>query len=303
MKITNPYGPNTTVLLPGGCNASCDFCFWDRAEGSIKVPRDYYLDKVFSHLASLPDIFSTLSISGGEPTISPWFGSFLGRLGIYRRTSMLDRVVLTTNGSNITPFIAAIGCVIDHINISRHAIGSEANRNIFKTAAIPGDESLLEIIANIHSETECDVTLNCVVGEDVSVQFCYNFIHYAKTLGADAVSFRKEASDVTPTDAETFFVKKYGVLRETKCPVCRGLEQVVEGFNVRWKGSVVEPSKESNGVYEVVIHPDGGLYAGWDLSTPLEVHVVDSPARNTKKPSPGAGYNLGGCGREWRPGC
>ena len=302
MKITNPYGPNTTVLLPGGCNASCDFCFWDRAEGGIKPPRNY-LDKVFSHLASLPEAFRTLSISGGEPTISQWFGSFLGRLGIYRRTNTLDRVVLTTNGSNVAPFITAIGCVVDHINISRHAVGSEANCKIFKTAAIPDDESLREIIANIHSETECDVTLNCVVGADVSVQFCYSFIYYAKMLGADAVSFRKEASDVTPTDAETFFVKKYGVLHETKCPVCRGLEQSVGGFTVRWKGSVAEPSKESNGVYEVVIHPDGGLYSGWDLlSTPLEILRIYSPVRSTKKLSSGTGYSAG-CGRGGRTGC
>lgn len=301
MKITNPYGPNTTVLLPGGCNASCDFCFWDRLEGGIKPPRDY-LDKVFLHLASLPKAFRTLSISGGEPTISPWFGSFLARLGVYRRTNILDRVVLTTNGSNIAPFITAIGCVADHINISRHAVGSEANCKIFNTTAIPDDESLREIIANIHSETECDVTLNCVVGVDTPIAFCYNFITYAHMLGADAVSFRKEASDVTPTDAETFFVKKYGALHETKCPVCRGLEQSVEGFTVRWKGSVAEPSKESNGVYEVVIHPDGGLYAGWDLSNPLEILMIDSPVRSTKKLSSGAGYSAG-CGGRGRTGC
>lgn len=301
MKITNPYGPNTTVLLPGGCNASCDFCFWDRLEGGIKPPWDY-LDKVFSHLLLLPKAFRTLSISGGEPTISPWFGSFLARLGVYRRTNILDRVVLTTNGSNIAPFITAIGCVADHINISRHAVGSEANCKIFNTTSIPDDESLREIIANIHSETECDVTLNCVVGVDVPIAFCYNFITYAHMLGADAVSFRKEASDVTPTDAETFFVKKYGVLHETKCPVCRGLEQSVEGFTVRWKGSVAEPSKESNGVYEVIIHPDGGLYAGWDLSTPLEILMIDSPVRITKKLSSGAGYSAG-CGGRGRTGC
>lgn len=38
MRITNPYGPNTTVLLPGTCNAKCVFCFWDRKEGLIKPP-------------------------------------------------------------------------------------------------------------------------------------------------------------------------------------------------------------------------------------------------------------------------
>lgn len=35
MKLTNKYGPNVTVLLPGTCNARCDFCFWNRdADGT-----------------------------------------------------------------------------------------------------------------------------------------------------------------------------------------------------------------------------------------------------------------------------
>ena len=93
--------------------------------------RQEYLDKVFSTLEKLPDSFSALSISGGEPTLSPMFGKFLARMGVYRRKHHLDRVVMTTHGGNLKPFITAVGCVIEHINISRHGIGTEENQRVF----------------------------------------------------------------------------------------------------------------------------------------------------------------------------
>lgn len=302
MKITNPYGPNTTLMLPGSCNAACDFCFWNRDEAKIKPPADY-LDRVFSHLSLLPDAFHVLSISGGEPTLSPWFGRVLARLGQYRRSHQLDRVVLTTHGGNLLPFLTAVGCVVDHVNISRHAIGTAANRDVFKTDKAPTDDALRDMILRLHAETACDATLNCVVRPGVSVAFCDEFIAYAKDLGADAVSFRKVASDAAPTAAEMVFAAKYGVMNETKCQVCRGMEQQVSGFAVRWKGSVSEPSMQTGGIYEVVIHPDGNVYADWGMKIPL-VFAPQPPPRRPSLPaqiaSPVCG---GGCGSRSGGGC
>ncbi len=297
MKITNPNGPNTTILLPGPCNASCDFCFWNHAEGKI-IPPENYLDKIMDGLSALPNDFRVLSISGGEPTISPLFGRFLARLAKHRRNHKLNRVVLTTNGTNLEPFIGAIGCVVDHINISRHGIATGSNQKIFKTKAIPNDMQLDSLIQQIHQETDCDVTLNCVIQPETTVKFCYQFVDYAKSLGADAVSFRKAASDVTPTFAEEFFRNLYGVEAETKCPVCRGMEQIVDGFVVRWKGTVNEPSIESNGIYEVVFHPDGEPYADWGMKIPVEFVPIKSEPR-----LPVSGPSFGGCGSSGLVGC
>ena len=276
MNITNKYGPNTTILLPGSCNAHCEFCFWNRKEAKIKPPADYF-DSVFSALLFLPDDFKCLSISGGEPTLSPFFGQFLARLGAFRRRRPFDRVVLTTHGGNLAPFLFAVGSVVDHINISRHGIGDAANYEIFGTENIPSDDELRALITDIHCVTNCDVTLNCVIPDDSRDRthavrdFCSRFIKYAKDLGADAVSFRKEASTVAPTKAERAFRNRYGVVNETKCPVCRGMNQDVNGFDVRWKGTVHEPSIETGGVYEAVIHPDGKVYTDWGMKVPLDL--------------------------------
>lgn len=131
-------------------------------------------------------------------------------------------------------------------------------------------------------ETKCDVTLNCVIRPDVSFETCFKFIEYAKSVGADAVSFRKEASDVSPTEAEKLFETIFGVVGRSNCPVCRGMEQRVNGFPVRWKGSVPEPSITTNGVYEVVIHPDGNTYADWSM-TKRVILGSNNPSKRVKR--------------------
>jgi MoaA/NifB/PqqE/SkfB family radical SAM enzyme len=264
------------------------------------------MDKVFEHFHTLPNAFKTLSISGGEPTLSPVFGQFLVRLSKFRQVnSRFDRVVLTTHGGNLMDWINTVGCVVDHINISRHDMSDFDNIKIFGTGSIPTNNELRGIIETIHKNTACDVTLNCVVKPDVTVYFCEQFIDYAKSLGADAVSFRKEASDVLPTFAEYTFAIKYGIKSESKCPVCRGMEQDVDGFQVRWKGSVEEPSITTKGVYEAVIHPDGNIYTDWGMKVPLNVSLKDrlnTKPTTLRSPSVSNSTSGGGCG-SMRGGC
>ncbi len=146
-----------------------------------------------------------------------------------------------------------------------------------------------------------DVTLNCVVPSNVTVKFCEDFIKYAKSLGADAVSFRKKASNAKPTKAELAFRKRYPLLSETQCPVCRGAVQEDEdGFSIRWKGSVEEPSIETNGVYEAVLHPDAKIYTDWGRKVPFpfpkKVIPVKAQWERFIPAGGGCGSNGGGCG-------
>ena len=211
------------------------------------------------------------------------FGRFILGLSKFRREHKLDRVVLTTHGGNLEQHIPLIDCAVDHVNISRHAISDEDNYRIFHTSSVPSTYDLIKLIKKIHNETSCDVTLNCVVKPDVDFKFCYDFVEYAKSIGADAVSFRKEASDVTPTATELLFEKVFGnIVGRSNCPVCRGMGQRVQGFPVRWKGSVAEPSIQTNGVYEVVIHPDGKPYADWSMTKPI--HQTEKVKKTAGKP-------------------
>ena len=290
---TTKHDPNTTILLPGGCDAKCGFCFWNREGASIRPPQDYLM-RVSDLWDALPPQFRCLSVSGGEPTISPWFGRFLAMLGAYRRRrNRWDRVVLTTHGGRLAGALEAVGNAVDHINISRHAIGTDENRAVFQSPVL-SDDDMAELIARVHSETACDVTLNCVVAPDVTVEFCEQFLRYADGLHADAVSFRRIAGSVDPTDAERAFVSRYGVVAESRCPVCRGLEQDVDGFRVSWKGSVAEPSLTLGECYEVVIHPDGRAYADWGSTMPL--YFTTNTYLHAEHTTVRRGQSVVGCG-------
>lgn len=55
--------PNLTIVLPVGCNANCDFCFWhNRKMGKA------YMNTLFLNINKLPQNFKQVTISGGEPT-------------------------------------------------------------------------------------------------------------------------------------------------------------------------------------------------------------------------------------------
>lgn len=299
------------MLLPGDCNAHCDFCFWNREEANI--PFDHtFSDKAITQLRRLPTLFSVLSVSGGEPLLSPEYTRFCLALIKNRDALGLERTVLTTHGQYLSKFLDVTLATFDHINISRHAIGYEANVEVFKTKNIPTDAQLAAVIAKIHKVSKVDVTLNCVVPANVTKKFCEDFIKYAKSLGADAVSFRKVASNAKPTKAEMAFRKKFPLLSETECPVCRGAVQKDDsGFSIRWKGSVAEPSIETDGVYEAVLHPDARIYTDWNRRVPFPFHawmprvskeerVVPVPSKHVRREVPisrgsscGSG---GGCG-------
>lgn len=64
--------PNLSIVMPGGCNGNCQFCFWKQTE-----PCGNYLEKVNNILKSLPSQFKQLSITGGEPTLSPYLEKVL----------------------------------------------------------------------------------------------------------------------------------------------------------------------------------------------------------------------------------
>ena len=263
-----------------------------------------FVESAINTLKDLPPQFQVLSISGGEPTLSPVLLKFLLELNRLRRTRKFQRVVLTTNGAMFADNIDEVKLriilsAVDHINISRHAVDDEQNYEIFRTRSVPSTEQLAHAIRTIRDmgNGAVDVTLNCVHDEDVSTKFCRQFVKYAKDVGANAVSFRKTAGvspiqsiktstallkyhkkegHVAPCKAELKFVEKYGKGRQSKCPVCRGRDMDVDGFPVRWKGSATEPSIVTGGIYELVINSDGLVYADWDRRVPVNMNSLNA---------------------------
>lgn len=245
--------PNFTIVVPGGCDAKCKFCFWEYTE-----PCTDYLEKLRVVLETLPDDFQQLSISGGEPTLSTYLEDILELLTRDR----WPKVVLTTNGSRLEDYIELLSPV-KHVNISRHHYLENVNRSIFNSSTVPSNSEIKEL-CDAMNHLGIDVTLNAVITEQLTN--VRQFIQFAKEINASAVSFRKQHtkdSDLSPTELEKEY-SGYAIIGESLCPVCRANFQIIDGMRVGWKSSIAEPSEVySNKVYELILHPNGKLTMDW----------------------------------------
>jgi MoaA/NifB/PqqE/SkfB family radical SAM enzyme len=268
------HKPNFTIITPGPCNAKCGFCFWDAKDGKIKPPKNY-IDLLVETIKSIPhSICPALSISGGEPTISPHFENILKVLDLLPRK--WDRIVLTTNGSNLNKWLdnPIFRRVVTHINISRHHYEDAKNRDIFHSNLVPSVDHIQNMV-KMHGGIY-NFNINCVTSETTDSEFIYRMIVLANfDLNLHSISFRKEAGDVSPSPVEQEFVRKFGVVSSNNCPVCRTTIQENKNFKIMWKGSHPEPSQHLNKLYELVFHPNGKVYGDW--SRKIEVNLKMEP--------------------------
>lgn len=171
-----------------------------------------------------------------------------------------------SNGARIMQFKEVIAKTMNHVNISRHAIGYAANVPIFKTKKIIEDGDLKELCSYLNSQG-VDVNLNHVYtkeGPQLTKDYVHNYVAYAKMLGANSVSFRYDQSEnsLDETYLEAFF-KDFKVVNRGGCPVCRNHTILIDGLQVVFKASFVEPSVTIKDVYELIFHIDGRLCTDW----------------------------------------
>ncbi len=290
---------NFTIITSGGCNCKCDFC---------TDPMNYKKDPLYlANLAKLllvdglPDGFDTLSISGGEPTISPDLESIFGLVKNAKKP--FKKVIFTTNGTRLLGLTDLIGENCDHVNVSRHGIGYEDNVKVFKNKQIINDGDLTLACERLN-EYGVDVNLNHVYRDEdkLTKEYVYNYIDYAKSVGATKVTFRYDQNynSLEPTYLEALFPFSR-LVEEGGCPVCRSHTILVKGMYVTFKSSYQEPTKELGGdLYELIYHPSGKLTQDWEgkveykKATPPK--LPDVPVRLTIPTKSTGGYGSGGCG-------
>lgn len=250
---------NFTVVLPGGCNAKCSFCP-DSMEG--KPPTDWLM-KLSDALKLIPDGWTDVSFTGGEPTISPYLEQTLSLVSEY-----FSKTVLTTNGLKLLDKIHVIGQYIDFLNISRHGIGLESNQKVFKTKRVPTDIDLAKSIAVYKEIYGGFVNLNHVYLKNdshINKEYLVEYVKYAKSLGADSVSFRYDQTEncLDTTELELAFLS-YPVVSSGSCPVCRAHTIIVDEIPVTFKASFQEPgSAYEEGLYELIFGTSGKLTTDW----------------------------------------
>lgn len=250
---------NFTVVLPGGCNAKCSFCP-DSMEG--KPPSDWLM-RLTEGILRKPSGWTDCSITGGEPTISPYL-----ELALPIISGVFGKTVLTTNGIMLHDKVHVIGQYIDFLNISRHGVGLETNQKAFKTKRVPIDQRLAESIKIFKEIYGGFVNLNHVyLKEDRHIDKPYleDYVSYAKQLGADSVSFRYDQTDncLDTTALEEAFLE-YEIIESGSCPVCRSHTIIVNDLPVTFKASFQEPGMAyDGGLYELIFGTNGKLTRDW----------------------------------------
>lgn len=293
LKTNNP---NFSIVVPSICDSKCPFCFGNTQECSLG--KEKYLKNLKQALKSLPDAFKQISITGGEPTLSPWLDDILGLIDKKR----FIKVVLTTSATkNGDIFKLKNISKINHINISRHSINDQENIEIFNNGNIPNSNDLKEIVSNLN-DMGIDVTLNCVLGDKSKSkvtaisslsskplidnkkfkQWVHDYIQMAKDVNASAVAFRKRQdkySDLNPTIMEMCF-DNVKVIEESSCPVCRSKSQIIDGVKVVWRASLFEPSNTLKGIYELIFQPNTKVTSDWLGQNVVDPNSIDQTNRS-----------------------
>lgn len=254
--------PNLTVILPGGCNAKCDFCFWKPSKIN-----SMYISRLEQYISLLPNLFTQCSISGGEPTHSLYLEQVLNVINNFK----FPKVVLTSNGSNILNIIYILKDKVDFVNISRHSIIDSENVNVFKSPEIPNTKQLTEICNRLNS-IGIEVNLNCVVEENFGTkEYLFDFVDYARKVGASTITFRKNYNSDNLNDFKlnTLFSDVKSI-KQDSCPVCKLDRKIINGIPVNFKYSLNEPSKHVDFIYELIYQPDGIMYEDWNFEKPVE---------------------------------
>lgn len=269
--------PNFSIVLPGGCNANCDFCF--AASKPSKTTLAKYLVNLAKTLENLPKEFYQISITGGEPGISPWLNPVLELISDYREK--YTNILLTTNGTNLLENKDIIATAVDHINISRHHYNQIENKKIFKGSYNITDDYLEQCVDEF-GKLGIDVSVNCVVNDSTTKGFIDAFINYSKNIGFAAIRFRKENGTNDPVPVEKEF-EQYKVVWNGECPVCKTRKRIIKGIDTFWKTSVVEPNEVSEDkLFELVYMEDGNVYSDWNHQTKIDI-TKDFFKKNSKK--------------------
>jgi pyruvate-formate lyase-activating enzyme len=255
---------NFTVIVPGGCNANCNFCFWTPVKG---IPKKLWRKELDAALEKLHDqnLLTQISVSGGEPTCSPLLSECLQAIRTFKIQKGIPlKVVLNTNGSHVLEHLHHIEGVVNHVNISRHECDDADNYNVFQTTDVPSLQQLAHICKTLE-EAGIDVTLNSVVSENYdNFEEVQNFIDLCKEVGAVRLVLRKNihGGNLNPLPVET----KLGIRKEyNSCPVCATSEYRVKGFPVTVKVGVDEPVSVTEGyAHELIFHPDGKVCLDWE---------------------------------------
>jgi len=294
---------NFSIFLDDYCNADCKFCVAQlryshrRAmyiKPSIDDDLEYYnrLDKV---LELIRPINPSVSITGGEPSISPRLSQVLKMVDSYG----FRKRTITTNGSGLLNKLNGSERVIDqligynwnHLNISRACVDDQMNHRIMRYGDydLSCDNEKLKNIIAITKDSPLKHRLSCLLLKEGvgSVERIKEYLGFYGRMGVDNVIFRelmdfsKDAintekikycidnkirlndiwEELDKEDEFVPYLNLLGYYYYVEIYKYRGMTVASESADLNQQ--YVEKEKNQDMVYEMIFHPNGNLCGSW----------------------------------------
>lgn len=197
---------NFSIFVDDYCNADCKFCVAQlRYQHKNAIyqkehikDKDKYLNRLEEVLKMIRPLNPSVSLTGGEPTLSPIFVDIVKLIDKYN----FRKRTITTNGSGLLKTIDndivlnhLINNGFNHLNISRVSYNDELNRKIMKYTnekEYCTNEMLKEIL-NTTNKTNLAHRLSCVLLKESvnSIEEMKKYLDFYSTLGANNFIFRE----------------------------------------------------------------------------------------------------------------
>lgn len=184
-----PEDLNIYIITGEECNCKCKYCVGCLKENIYKkkITDKKYYKKLSNMLKSLRNEIWSVTILGGEPTISPRIFNILKIIKDYK-----FKKVMTTNGILLKnkSFLSKINkSSLDHLNISRHDFNDKKNSILFQNVNVPNTKELKIIVKNIKSSIKLRINCNLIKGHIDNVNNLKKFINHVKNIGINEISF------------------------------------------------------------------------------------------------------------------
>ena len=292
---------NLSIFVDDKCNADCKFCVAQlRYEHKgLLYQKDHiiddkeYIDRLRRVLETIRPLNPSISITGGEPTISNRLVSILelvNELGFRKRT-------ITTNGSglfrvinNKTILQHLIDNKFDHLNISRVCIDEKLNKEImqYEPGLYCSNEMIKEISKQVKN-TNLKIRMSCVLlSQSVhTVNQIKEYVDFYKAYGINNFIFRQlmdydhkavnkekiEYCDKNKVDLNEIWkeieshpeMKPYlnllgyyyyvEIYKYNSCTIASESANLEQQY--------FEKDKHKNMVYEMIFHTNGNLCGSW----------------------------------------
>lgn len=294
---------NVSIFLTDYCNACCKFCieqveYRNKKDMLLKKPHicddNEYLRRIEYILSVIRPLNTSLSITGGEPTLSPRFVKVLKLIKKFN----FRKVTINTNGSGLLDVVDGIpvyqhiiDCGVNHVNISRHHWKDEVINELMRFEHRPCSTDMLKTVIPELLKKGVRPRINCVVlknGVD-SIEDMVHFLEFYTDIGINNIVFRQmmeyNSAYVKNSEIVDFYKDNLTTIdrlwtqmdedsRFSKVKNIRGRYYYVEIWKYRNIDIVTERASsevknrdigidEEHLVYEMVIHPAGTLTKGW----------------------------------------